>query len=150
MKAGAHKQFEGPEDDLQILVVDFLEWALPPEVLYFHVPNGGARPQVTKIDRHGKKTTFCPEGKKLKRMGVRPGVLDIPFIFPTGQIAFIELKVKNGSLSDDQVDFIEDCRQRKVATAVCYSLEDVVDVLNRWLPKFGLKLRLHGALFAGA
>ena len=36
-----------PEDDLQIALVEHIRWRIMPRVIFFHVPNGGARSKAT-------------------------------------------------------------------------------------------------------
>lgn len=48
----------------------------------FAVPNGGERPHVEYTNKQGEKKKWCPEGKRLKDMGVRAGVADIICLIP--------------------------------------------------------------------
>jgi len=61
-----------------------------PELLIFHVPNGGNR--------------NIAEAQKFKRMGVVPGVADFLMFLPTCNVA-IELKDEGGKQSDAQRHF---------------------------------------------
>lgn len=103
-------------------VARFLKIAAP-DLLFFHVPNGGYRHPA--------------EAKKLKDMGVMPGVPDMAFILPGGLIGFIELKTPTGRVSPDQKTFATACIERGAAYALCRSLEAVSETLTQW----GVKLR---------
>lgn len=130
------------EDDLAQKVAEFLRWALPPGIPWWHTPNGGKREQVVRRDRAtGREYRFSPEAAKLKRMGVRAGVYDLTFIMPNGQAAFIELKVGANDLSDDQIDFRNDVLDCGCGVATCRSLAEVARVLTRWLGRYGLTLK---------
>lgn len=137
------------EDALQIEVAEFLRWAWPAELPWWHTPNGGKREQVTRTDRRtGRTYRFSPEAAKLKRMGVLSGVADLAFILPNGQAAFIELKVGANTQSDDQIDFQAAVKARGCAYVVCRSLVEVERVLTRWLAAFGLTLKARTTQFA--
>ena len=129
------------EDQAQIAVVDFLLLAWPEELPFWHTPNGGSRATVERRAKDGSTYRFSPEAKKLKRMGVLPGVPDLQFILPNGQTAFIEMKTPDGVLSDDQIKFRAKVIALGCGYAICITPEDVEMVLTRWLGKFGLKLR---------
>jgi hypothetical protein len=113
--------------DIHIPVVEFLGWAWPEQLPWWHTPNGEQREIHT--------------ARKLKRMGVRAGVPDLVFILPNGQAAFIELKVPGKETTGGQDDFIELAKDCGCGVAICYSVEDVQAVLTRWLAIFGMKLR---------
>jgi hypothetical protein len=55
------------EAQLQIALVEHLRWRAKPDVIYFHVPNGGLRNKA--------------EAAKLKAMGTLPGVSDLIFVW---------------------------------------------------------------------
>src|SRR5262245_15561570 len=87
------------ETAFHIQLVSILRWALRPDVLMWHVPNGGYRD-----DR---------EAAKLKAMGVLPGVSDLQFHWieidalqrKCRRVLHLELKAGNGRLSDTQATF---------------------------------------------
>ena len=87
-----------PEYALSVAVADYLRAALPPEVLWFHVPNGEHRSKIT--------------GARLKRMGVRPGVADLCIAWRgtlaenyAASVLWIELKSPKGRQSTEQAIF---------------------------------------------
>lgn len=112
----------GPEDVLTMQVARFLGFAAP-ELLFYHVPNGGYRNPR--------------EARKLKDMGVRPGVADLAFVLPDGRAAFVELKAGNGRQTDTQKAFQADCDRLGVPYAVCRAVSEVEQTLLTW----GVKLR---------
>lgn len=139
------------EDDLAKAVADFLRMAWPAELPWWHTPNGGKREQFERIDRRtGRTYRYSPEAEKLKKMGVLAGVPDLTFILPNGQAAFIELKVGDNTLSDEQDALRTVLLACHCGYATCRTLEEVQGVLAGWLGLYGLKLRAHvGPLFGG-
>lgn len=130
------------EDDLARAVADFLRLAWPAQLPWWHTPNGGSRAQVVRTDhRTGKTYRFSPEAAKLKKMGVLAGVPDLLFILPNGQAAFIELKVADNGLSDDQVGLKAELEACHCGYAVARSVNDVERICSGWLSLYGLKLR---------
>lgn len=107
-----------PERDLHFEVADWLSWALAPPALWFHIPNGGSRGSWL-------------EGKNLKRMGTRAGMLDLGFLF-TGRAWFLELKADDGGLSDSQEHMIPLIERAGCPTAVCRSRDEVEVQLRAW------------------
>lgn len=115
------------EQSLHISVAGFLKRALPPEILWFHCPNGGKR--------------NLKEASLLKAMGTLAGVPDLIFIMPNGQAAFIELKTKTGEHSPEQITFAQRARLIGCAYATCRSFEEVEATVTRWLNAYGLSPR---------
>lgn len=107
----------GPEDVLQMQVIRFLKIAAP-DLLYWHVPNGGRRHPA--------------EARKFKDMGVRPGVPDLCFVLAGGLSGFIELKAGKNTLEPTQKAFGEAAVAAGAAYAVCRSLEAVEATLLSW------------------
>lgn len=107
----------GPEDILQIQIARFLKIAAP-DLLWFAVPNGGYRNER--------------EARKLKDMGVLPGVADLAFVLPSGQAAFIELKSGKNRQQPSQRLFEESCIRSQALYAVCWSLAEVETILRTW------------------
>ena len=107
----------GPEDILQMQVARFLQIAAP-ALCWFHPANGGYRNPR--------------EAKKLKDMGVKPGVADLALILPDARAAFIELKVGKNRQTDTQKDFQAECERIGAPYAVCRSLDEVETTLRGW------------------
>lgn len=116
----------GPEDILQMQVVRFLRIAAP-SLTFYHCPNGGYRNPR--------------EARKLKDMGVLPGVADLCFLLPGGLSAFIELKVGKNPQTQSQKDFAVAAIERGAAYAVCRTIEEVAATLRAW----GVTLRSSSA-----
>src|SRR5262245_46709672 len=90
------------EHELQIQLVTMLRWALRPDVIVFHCPNGELR------DKRA--------ASKLRALGTLPGVPDLIFCWcevmpddPGGGkqfcVLFLELKRPGGKLSTEQAAF---------------------------------------------
>lgn len=110
-----------PEEALQRTVIQWLNLQIGNRCIFYHCPNGEARSKGT--------------GGVLKAMGVMPGVADLCFVLPSGQAAFIELKVGENQQTDTQILFEEQCHRMGAHYEVCRSLEEVMGVVNAWLPK---------------
>ncbi len=117
-----------PETRLHIAILHFLLAVLPKAAAdtLIHVPNGEKRSPIT--------------GALLKRMGVRPGVEDLQFIWSNDRAGSplyayfyaIEVKPEGRYQSAVQKD-----RQRAVLAAggryaVCRSTDDVRETLAQW------------------
>lgn len=106
-----------PEDDLQGMVVDTLRLLARPGVVYFHVPNAGLRKPRT--------------GAKLKRLGMLAGVSDLIILCPR-RACFLELKAKNGHVSEEQRDFGIAVEALGFEFGIANSYEAAVDWLLNW------------------
>lgn len=118
-----------PEQFFHIAVADYLRLALPPEIIWYHVPNGGARSRT--------------EGGILKAMGVLAGVPDITVILPHGVAAFIELKSGKGKLTEAQTAFRDRVRGFGCPYAEARTLEDVAGFLGGLIEPFGHRLKVR-------
>jgi hypothetical protein len=78
------------EGAFQVAAAIQLRRECPPDVVWFHVPNGEERHVAVAV--------------KLKEMGVRPGVADV-IMFGRGVALAIELKTPDGELSENQEGF---------------------------------------------
>lgn len=76
------------ESELQVELVARVERFRVPGLLYFHVPNG-----LWTTERGGKR---------LRRMGLKPGFPDLVFSLP-GRTLVLELKDLDGELRDAQL-----------------------------------------------
>jgi hypothetical protein len=91
---------------------------------WFHVAN--------ECD-HSSATNLHYTLAKRKTLGVISGVPDFVFFWDNGQCGFIEVKYKNGRLSDSQKDFyyywLRPYNQRFV---VARNLDDIKEALYNW------------------
>lgn len=110
-----------PEQALQTLVAQWLDWALEPPAFYTAIPAGGG----------GEL-----RGKILKGMGYKAGTPDLLFIYK-GQARFIELKYGSGKLTESQEKLIPKIAAAGAPTAICWSFDEVRAQLHAW----GLPLR---------
>ena len=86
---------------------------------------------IIHIPNEGKRTSRY--GKSLKEMGMRPGVADLFIAMPRKGYngAWIELKSKNGVLSNTQMEFLDDMRNQNYFTTTSHSIDEAI-ALIRW------------------
>jgi len=92
----------------------FCKWLRLKRIFHFAIPNGGARTAKT--------------GKRLKDEGVLAGV---PDLFIPAYKLFIELKSRTGKLSKEQHRCIWELESLGYMVAVCRSLEEAINVVER-------------------
>lgn len=93
-----------------------------PEFAYaFHIPNGEMRDKAT--------------AGRLKAAGVRAGVPDVfvPVVRKPYSGLFIEFKYGNNTLSKEQKAFQTFLLQQGYLVMVCYSSEEAIDAVERYL-----------------
>jgi hypothetical protein len=90
--------------------------AVRPELEWRAIPNGGKRHLRTAV--------------KLKAEGVKRGTPDIILLLPEGRVAWLELKIKGGSLSPEQQGFRSICKRLGHHWAVARTLEEVTTYLT--------------------
>lgn len=99
------------------------EAAHPVLAWLMHVPNGGLR--------------STGEAGKMKALGVRKGVSDwiLPFPSPSGRYKglAIELKSRNGIVTDEQADFIHKASENGWLIAVARSSDAFIETVEKWL-----------------
>lgn len=119
-----------PEHDIQVGVAGFLTEALDdvPNLIWFAVPNGGARPGVT-VEVNGIEKRFSKEGSKLKEEGVKSGVSDIIILWG-GRMICIEMKKKGAYQSENQKEWEEAAILAGAVYTVCRSVREVEDFLD--------------------
>jgi|GEM_PF-1539170 len=102
-----------PEQALQRSIVQYLNLCAPDDLFWTAInPVPGKTPAVAAIS---------------KAMGMRPGVLDLLFIWQMFPF-FIECKADKGTLSKNQKETIELAARAGAPTYLCRSLDDVVRV----------------------
>ncbi len=90
-------------------------------ILCNHTPNEGKR--------------SLSEGKKLKEMGLSPGFPDISILEPKGKYHgfYIEMKRVGNKLTSDQRTWLDNLRARGYATALCYSADDAIKLIEKYM-----------------
>ena len=120
------------EDLEQAALFERLAWELP-DVLAFHIPNGGKRNAL--------------EAKRLKAQGVKPGVPDICIPMARGGYhgLYIELKrpIQDGKsgmgtrrcapISQAQELIIQRLREEGYYAIVCYGADGAFEVIKKYL-----------------
>lgn len=134
---GKSNPYVGKEDNFQRATARILRSKYP--TLWesaFHVPNGGKRPTTTRT-KNGRVWTYNAEGRKMKEMGARAGVSDWIMLVPSGGFhgLIIELKTKGGTLQDTQKKFLDTMTANGYFTAVCWSLDGFMELLNEYFKK---------------
>ena len=115
-----------PEKELplHISIVHLLKVAANPKWRWTHIPNGELRDIRT--------------AQKLKAMGVQPGWPDMMFVGPRSgqtiqgsQIAFLEFKRKDRSLSETQRNFRDWCIDMHIPFEVTDNANDAIRFLQQ-------------------
>jgi hypothetical protein len=112
------------EVSFQIQLFSMLRWCIRPDVLFWHVPNGGYRD-----DR---------EAAKLKAMGVLPGCADLEFHWveidalqrKCRRVLHLELKTDKGRLSDAQASFALAVKLLGDEYHVARSIDEAIAILG--------------------
>lgn len=128
-----------PEDDLQRSIVQICEIVWPRykgRVLWFHVPNGGARSKT--------------EAAIFKGLGVIAGVPDLVMIWPgfgwsapddpnENEVLLVELKAGRGRLNTNQRRIKSQCEKRVgVPYEVVRSVDEFIEICQAYdLPGAG-------------
>ena len=112
------------EQLIHITVVKHLEARAIKGLYWFHPANGEKRNIVT--------------AKRLKRMGVKPGIADLVFVLPFqgcgshGVVAFMEIKSEKGRLSPKQKEFRDKCARLGWSYKIVRNLDEAIYVLRQW------------------
>lgn len=113
------------EAAIQIALVEYLSLVAPSRgFLYFAVPNEGM----------GKAQSGAGMGRmmKLRRMGLRSGVADL-VIVKDGRAYFLEMKLRLGKQSVNQLQFEADAIRAGAEYAVAHGFDEALEILRRWL-----------------
>jgi len=107
-----------PEATIQKTVMEWVRLRPKLRGLVMHFPNEGKRSKGY--------------GKLLNDMGMRAGVSDLFIAMGRhGYLgAWIELKSAGGRVSDEQHRFLYDMRQQSYFTAVCWSIEEAINIIS--------------------
>ncbi|AMW36181.1 nuclease [Xanthomonas phage XAJ2] len=99
-----------------------------PELKWLHaIPNGGSRGDDEK--------TRAIRGGQMKAEGVRTGVSDISWPVCRGSYSglYIEMKkVKGGTVSPEQKEFIAFVQSQGFAAGVCHGWQEAVNILKMY------------------
>jgi VRR-NUC domain-containing protein len=95
-----------------------MECTVPALALLFSIPNGGQRSKAT--------------AGKLKAEGVKAGVSDLFLALPARGYhgIFLEMKAKDGRLSELQMNFLEDVSDQGYCAAVGYGADRGIEILE--------------------
>ncbi len=120
------KKSEGPsESQIQGWVIKW--WATAhiefgvKEKMLLAIPNGGLRdPRI---------------GAQMKREGLRVGASDLFLSVKRGGFAglWVEMKKPDGTLSDEQIEFLADVAEQGYAAHTCYNYDEAVAVITKYL-----------------
>jgi VRR-NUC domain len=90
------------------------------------------RELILHFPNEGKRTEKY--GKSLKDMGMRAGVSDLFVAMQRHGYggAWIELKSKDGILTKQQKEFLNDMAIQGYFTMVCYSIEETLAIIDRY------------------
>lgn len=89
--------------------------------LLFHIPNGGSRHPA--------------EAAHLKAQGVKAGVPDLFLPVPRGGYhgLFVEMKTRDGKISEAQRRWLHDLKDQGYAVAVCHGARAAIDTIQGYM-----------------
>lgn len=118
-KARVKGQIVDPsEHTIQVRLMDYLVYAARDDIYYFAVPN--------QSNRH------ISNAAKMKAEGMRSGIADLCFMFPQGQVAWLEMKKPGGKLSATQKNFRDICATLGHTWGTAKSVDEALDLLTKW------------------
>jgi VRR-NUC domain-containing protein len=106
------------EYQLHCAVVDTVKRWIMPGWIFTHIASGEKRDQVTAA--------------RLKRMGVTAGFPDLILFGPHGEVCAIELKAKNGRLSEAQAAVKRHLEQAGHGYHCGSDYRDIIETLKGW------------------
>lgn len=118
-----------PEDEIQKAVADQLRMRGTPGVVWWHTPNG-AQLGGKRIKTKGGRS-FPLQIRRLKMLGVRPGVSDIIAIY-NGRVFALELKAPDGRATVEQMQFVSDINAAGGYSCIATGLDQAIKVLESW------------------
>jgi hypothetical protein len=125
------RRLQPSEAQVHDAVVAHLRLRAKPDVLWLHVPNGGARDAKT--------------GAILKRMGTLAGASDF-LIWHQGNSFALELKAPGGQPTEAQLDFLARFNEAGGHSACAEGVDRAVAVLESWQLLRG-HVVTHGQVF---
>ena len=111
------KHQEPSEQTVQRAVCQHLRQRGAPDLVWFHVPNGGRRSPVEAAIFNG--------------LGVRAGVSDL-ILLHDGRAFALELKTERGRPTAAQVNFISEFRGAGGEATIANSLDQALRTLEAW------------------
>ncbi len=115
------------EHDEQVAVVEYL-YSRYPSALFWATPNGARL--------SGGPSKRARQMNALKAEGFLPGVSDLIIFEPRGKYScmFLEMKRrKGGTVSDNQLDFLEQVEQRGAFTAIAHGAADAIAAIDEYM-----------------
>lgn len=106
------------ETDIEKAITDYLRFALPPDAVSFHIPQGGFKLSPWELGQ-------------LKRAGYVAGIPDRCILWG-GCAYFLECKGPRGRLSPAQEEMFIRIETAGCEVAVVRSVEDVERALTEW------------------
>ena len=111
-------EWKASETQEQITVAQYMTLK---GILFIHVPNEGKRsPMVARI---------------LKAMGLKPGFPDLLILEPRGSYhaLAIEMKTKNGRLTEKQREWLNKLRDNGYLALACWGADDAIKVIKQYM-----------------
>jgi hypothetical protein len=105
------------EAQIQASIVQWIR-LVAPELLVFHVPNGGYRTPV--------------EAARMKWIGVLAGIPDLVLLGRDGKTWLIEVKTADGVLSAEQRAIADRCAALRIPLVIARSIDDVRQAFEIW------------------
>lgn len=108
------------------LIAECTQWfwnTIPEERRMLYAVNNNVSAGLTKQQQ-------IVEGNKNKAKGVVAGVLDLCYICYDGRSVYLDAKVGNDTLSDEQLDFVGKLEDRGIMWFTFSSLEEFQHIIN--------------------
>lgn len=101
----------------------------------FHVPAGELRPVDYAVDRRGEVKRYSPVGRKLQRLGTRPGVPDLILPVPAEEYVglAIEMKTRAGRATSAQRSWLDFLAKHGWRAVLCRSVDEAVGEIEGYL-----------------
>lgn len=85
-----------------------------------------------KLGSPHTKVATIPNARAFGQPGLTKGLPDLMVIAPGLPIGLLELKTAKGRLSPDQRHILSLCEFAGAPSAVAYTLDEAIDILERW------------------